>query len=71
MAGRSYLQREGAKEYILLSFYRGQWLPSYVLCAGCGINLPCLIKVKVKVKFTLVQAKKIQRGSRGIAPLFL
>jgi hypothetical protein len=28
-------------------------------------------KVKVKVKFTLEQATKTQRGSRGIALLFL
>jgi len=28
-------------------------------------------KVKVKVKFTLEQAMKAQRGSRGIALLFL
>ena len=28
-------------------------------------------KVKVKVKFTLEQATKAQRRSRGIAPLFL
>ena len=28
-------------------------------------------KVKVKVKFTLEQATKAQRGSRGIALLFL
>ena len=29
------------------------------------------VKVKVKVKFILEQATKAQRGSRGIAPLFL
>jgi hypothetical protein len=29
------------------------------------------IEVKVKVKFTLEQATKSQRGSRGIALLFL
>jgi len=29
------------------------------------------IKVKVKVQFTLEQATKVQRGSRGIALLFL
>ena len=29
------------------------------------------VKVKVKVKFTLEQAMKAQRGSRGIALLFL
>jgi hypothetical protein len=28
-------------------------------------------KVKVKVKFTLEQATKAQKGSRGTAPLFL
>jgi len=27
--------------------------------------------LKVKIKFTLEQAMKDQRGSRGIAPLFL
>jgi hypothetical protein len=30
-----------------------------------------LIAVKVKVKFTLEQAMKVHRGSRGIALLFL
>jgi hypothetical protein len=30
-----------------------------------------IFKVKVKVKFTLKQATKAQRGSRGIALLFL
>jgi hypothetical protein len=30
-----------------------------------------LIKVKVKVKFTLEQATKAQKGSRGIALLYL
>jgi hypothetical protein len=29
------------------------------------------VKVKVKVKFSLEQAMKAQRGSRGIALLFL
>jgi hypothetical protein len=29
------------------------------------------VKVKVKVKFILEQARKAQRGSRGIALLFL
>jgi hypothetical protein len=37
--------------------------------------IPCIrkiskVKVKVKVKFTLEQATKAQRGSRGIALLF-
>jgi hypothetical protein len=42
------------------------------------LNTPCkrnineeAIKVKVKVKFTLEQATKAQRGSRDIALLFL
>jgi hypothetical protein len=30
-----------------------------------------MVKVKVKVKFNLEQATKFQRGSRGIALLFL
>jgi hypothetical protein len=30
-----------------------------------------LVKLKVRVKFTLEQATKAQRGSRGIALLFL
>jgi hypothetical protein len=29
------------------------------------------VKIKVKVKFTIEQATKAQRGSRGIALLFL
>jgi hypothetical protein len=29
------------------------------------------VKVKVKINFTLEQATKAQRGSRGIAVLFL
>jgi hypothetical protein len=35
------------------------------------LNLIVKIKVKVKVKFTLEQTTKAQRGSRGIALLFL
>ena len=34
-------------------------------------ELDCTQNVKVKVKFTLEQATKVQRGSRGIALLFL
>jgi hypothetical protein len=30
-----------------------------------------LVQIKVKVKFTIEQAMKAQRGSRGIALLFL
>jgi len=30
-----------------------------------------IVKIKVKVKFTLGEATKVQRGSRGIALLFL
>jgi hypothetical protein len=38
----------------------------------CGCRFPhCRLQVKVKVKFTLEQAMKVQRGSRGIALLFL
>jgi hypothetical protein len=33
--------------------------------------LPNILEVKVKVKFTLEQATKAQRGSRGIPILFL
>jgi len=41
-------------------------------CFGEYKNVLTLhIEVKVKVKFTLEQAKKIQRESRGIALLFL
>jgi hypothetical protein len=36
-----------------------------------AINVPSIYTVKVKVKFTLEQATKVQRGSRGIALLFL
>jgi len=35
------------------------------------ITIIIIIKVKVKVKFTPEQATKSQRGSRGIALLFL
>jgi hypothetical protein len=44
-------------------------------CAWCEpdiLMMPYLYpKVEVKVKFTLEQATKAQRGSRGIALLFL
>ena len=36
-----------------------------------GGGVECWIKGKVKVKFTLEHATKTQRGSRGIAVLFL
>jgi hypothetical protein len=36
-----------------------------------GLKYSFLLKVKVKVKFTLEEATKAQRGSRGIALLFL
>jgi hypothetical protein len=41
--------------------------------AGSGAHPAsyAMAKVKVKVKFTLEQAMKAQRGSRGIALLFL
>jgi hypothetical protein len=35
------------------------------------VKFPNVVKVKVKVKFTLEQATKTQRGSGGIALLFL
>jgi hypothetical protein len=35
------------------------------------VNVKVKVKVKVKVNFTLEQASKAQRGSRGIAVLFL
>jgi hypothetical protein len=34
-------------------------------------SLICVIKIKVKVNFTLEQVTKAQRSSRGIALLFL
>jgi hypothetical protein len=37
---------------------------------GAG-NEALIVKVKVKVKFTLEQATKSQKGSRGITVLFL
>jgi hypothetical protein len=38
----------------------------------CGLAfLPKKEKLKVKVKFTLEQTTKAQRGNRGIALLFL
>jgi len=36
-----------------------------------GRRKNCKLHVKVKVKFTLQQVTKVQRGSRGIAPLIL
>ena len=39
------------------------WVPTHRILSG--------LKVKVKVKFTLQQATKAQRGSRGIFLLFL
>jgi len=35
------------------------------------IKLKVMVNVKVKVKFTIDQATKARRGSRGIPPLFL
>jgi len=37
----------------------------------CTVNIYVLAKGKVKIKFTLEQATKAQRESRGIALLFL
>jgi hypothetical protein len=36
-----------------------------------GVGFPLLLKIKVKVDFTLEQATKAQKGSRGTALLFL
>jgi hypothetical protein len=41
------------------------------LHAGEGLIWSCRYEVKVKVKFSLERAMKAQRGSRGIAILFL
>jgi hypothetical protein len=53
--------------------------PPLAFVARTGKTLPLIFnishnnmsRVKVKVKFTLEQATKAQRGSRGIAVLFL
>jgi hypothetical protein len=51
--------------------YTYQHIPS-ALFQECSLSSNfLLIKVKVKVMFTLEQAMKAQRGSRGIAQLFL
>jgi hypothetical protein len=41
--------------------------PKNPKCEECSLS----DEVKVKVKFSLEQAMKARRGSRGIAPLFL
>jgi len=47
-------------------------LTIYELCEDVRISWDYFhIKVNVKVKFTLEQATKAQRGSRGITLLFL
>jgi hypothetical protein len=49
-------------------------LLSVVSSSDCRLHFPDIIKTvgnKVEVKFTLEQATKAQRGSRGIAVLFL
>jgi hypothetical protein len=51
-----------------------QFRINFVLCFSAPTAEPTrtiTLKVKVKVKFTLEQATKAQRGSRGIAILFL
>ena len=40
------------------------------MCLVIGLKLADLLKVKVNLKFTLEQATKAQRESRGIALLF-
>jgi hypothetical protein len=44
------------------------FLKSIIFSAG---EVTCFLQVKVNVKFALGQATKNQRGSRGIALLFL
>jgi hypothetical protein len=47
-------------------------MPSSVLKKyGCELDLPYMPEYNAKVKFTLEQATKAQRGSGGIALLFL
>jgi hypothetical protein len=41
------------------------------MCLVIGLKLAGLLKLKVKVKFTLEQATNAQRWSTGIAPHFL
>ena len=47
--------------------------PTILKCPPLRYNGPtlCIKKCKIKVKFTLEEAPKAQRGSRGIALLFL
>ena len=40
------------------------------MCLVIGLKLADLLKVKINLKFTLEQATKAHRESRGIAPLF-
>jgi hypothetical protein len=53
----------------LVKFSSDDMWRGIVCCASLSTNKP--IKVKVKVKFTIEQATKAQRGSRGTALLFL
>jgi hypothetical protein len=48
--------------------------PQPLLCAGLGavrVKITISKNTEVKVKFTLEEALKTQKGSRGIALLFL
>jgi hypothetical protein len=44
---------------------------SYPTACFFATVIKYVLEVKVKVKFTLEQAMKVQKGSRGIALLFL
>jgi hypothetical protein len=54
-----------------LKFTTCTWRPSDFNGNTKGERVPYLPKYKVKVQFTLEQAMKANRGSRGIALLFL
>jgi hypothetical protein len=46
---------------------QNKWIDKYMRCSNA---LQAIFSCKIKVKFTLEQATKDQRGSRGIALLF-
>jgi hypothetical protein len=53
---------------------KSKWLYEglmHTICYTFHMNTEVIIKFLVKVKFSLEQAMKAQRGSRGIALLFL
>jgi hypothetical protein len=59
--GRRLLPRS---EWVSQDVYGKEWACKFAAEA-------CKVKVNVKLKFTLEQATKAQKGSRGIALLFL